>query len=86
MQTFSRRGFQLRSASLETRVAYTFFLVLCVLGIATLFALAFDERQPTLMSCATNGGEVYNSQDGGETWTTLPTPPGGTQIYALARG
>ena len=52
----------------------------------TMFALAFDERQPSSMSCATNGGEVYSSRDGGETWTTHPRPPGGTQVYALARG
>ena len=52
----------------------------------TLFKLAFDEHQPTLMSAATNGGEVYSSRDGGETWSALPSPPGGTQIYALARG
>src|SRR5215469_5508869 len=52
----------------------------------TMFALAFDERQPTRMSCATNGGEVYSSLDGGESWVTHPPPPGGTQVYALARG
>jgi photosystem II stability/assembly factor-like uncharacterized protein len=52
----------------------------------TMFKLAFDERQPALMSCATNGGEVYSSRDGGESWTALPSPPRGTQIYALARG
>jgi len=52
----------------------------------TMFALAFDERRPAHMSCATNGGEVYGSRDGGETWTTHPRPPGGTQVYALARG
>lgn len=40
MQVFSRRGFQLRTASLETRVAYSGFLVLSLLGIATLIALA----------------------------------------------
>jgi len=40
MQVFSRRGFQLRTASLETRVAYTAFLVLALLGVATLVALA----------------------------------------------
>jgi hypothetical protein len=50
-----------------------------------MFALAFDERQPERMSCATNGGEVYSSLDGGDTWITHP-PPDGTQIYALARG
>jgi hypothetical protein len=52
----------------------------------TMFALAFDERQPSRMSCATNGGEVYTSLDAGETWTAHPPPPGGTQVYALARG
>jgi photosystem II stability/assembly factor-like uncharacterized protein len=52
----------------------------------TMFKLAFDERRPSRMSCATNGGEVYSSLDSGETWTTRPPPPGGTQIYALARG
>jgi hypothetical protein len=41
MQVFSRRGFQLRTASIETRLAYTYFLVLCLLGVATLIALAF---------------------------------------------
>jgi photosystem II stability/assembly factor-like uncharacterized protein len=51
----------------------------------TMFALAFDERQPERMSCATNGGDVYSSLDGGETWIMHPSPPGGTQIYALAR-
>jgi photosystem II stability/assembly factor-like uncharacterized protein len=52
----------------------------------TLFALAFDEHHPELAACATNGGEVYSSRDGGESWVALPSPPGGTQVYALARG
>ena len=52
----------------------------------TMFKLAFDERRPALMSCATNGGEVWTSSDSGETWEAQPSPPGGTQIYALARG
>jgi photosystem II stability/assembly factor-like uncharacterized protein len=52
----------------------------------TMFKIAFDERRPAVMTAATNGGEVYNSTDGGESWATLPPPPGGTQIYALARG
>jgi photosystem II stability/assembly factor-like uncharacterized protein len=52
----------------------------------TMFKLAFDEHQPQLMSCATNGGEVWTSSDAGESWTALPSPPGGTQVYALARG
>jgi hypothetical protein len=63
MQTFSRRGFQLRSASLETRVAYTFFLVLCVLGIATLFALAFGRAGASPAAIATyyRGGDTEMS-------------------------
>lgn len=52
----------------------------------TMFTLAFDEHRPTRMSCATNGGEVYSSLDGGESWVAHPPPPGGTQVYALARG
>ena len=52
----------------------------------TMFALAFDERRPNRISCATNGGDVYSSLNGGESWTTLKPPPGGTQIYDLARG
>ncbi len=52
----------------------------------TMFKIAFDEHHPAHMSCATNGGEVYSSVDGGDSWTTHPRPPGGSQIYALARG
>jgi hypothetical protein len=40
MQAFSRRGFQLRSASLETRLAYTGFLLMTLLGVVTLLALS----------------------------------------------
>lgn len=59
------------------------------IGVAlphTAFALAFDEHRPARMSCATNGGEVYSSLDGGESWTAHKPPPGGKQVYALARG
>ncbi|MGE3782259.1 MAG: WD40/YVTN/BNR-like repeat-containing protein, partial [Alphaproteobacteria bacterium] len=52
----------------------------------TMFKIAFDEHRPSLMSCATNGGEVWTSRDAGESWTPQPPPPGGTQVYALARG
>lgn len=52
----------------------------------TMFALAFDERHPARMYCATNGGEVFGSSDGGDTWHTHPMPEGATQIYALACG
>ena len=53
---------------------------------ATMFALAIDQRRPSRMSCATNGGEVFTSDDAGKSWRTLPPLPAGRQIYALAQG
>jgi photosystem II stability/assembly factor-like uncharacterized protein len=50
----------------------------------TMFAVAFDERQPSRMFCATSGGEVFASADGGENWTERPLPAGATQVYAMA--
>ena len=37
---------------------------------STMACIAFDERQPRRMYCATFGGEVFASQDGGQTWST----------------
>ena len=53
---------------------------------STMFGIAFDERQPRRMFCATNGGEVFASPDGGQTWSAHPLPDGATQVYALACG
>ena len=50
----------------------------------TMFGLAFDARQPQRMYCATSGGEVFSSEDAGETWTERPLPEGATQVYAMA--
>jgi hypothetical protein len=32
-----------------------------------------------------DGGQFYIGLDAGETWAAHPSPPGGTQVYALAR-
>lgn len=40
MQVFARRGFQLRTASLETRLTYSCFLALTLPGLVTLVALS----------------------------------------------
>jgi hypothetical protein len=48
-----------------------------------MFGLAFDERDPRRMYCATSGGEVFGSQDSGSTWNAYPLPEGATQAYAL---
>jgi photosystem II stability/assembly factor-like uncharacterized protein len=50
---------------------------------STMVGIAFDERQPKRMYCATTGGEVFASEDGGESWAERPLPAGATQIYAM---
>jgi len=50
----------------------------------TVFALAFDERRPQRMWCATTVGEVFVSEDGGQSWTERHLPEGATQVYAMA--
>ena len=49
----------------------------------TVFALAFDERQPERMYCATTVGEVFASEDGGQSWVERHLPEGATQVYAM---
>jgi photosystem II stability/assembly factor-like uncharacterized protein len=50
----------------------------------TMFAMAFDKRQPSRMYCATTGGEVFASEDGGQSWDERPLPEGATQVYSMA--
>ena len=50
----------------------------------TIFAIAFDERQPRRMYAATSGGEVFASEDAGHRWAARPLPEGATQVYAMA--
>ncbi len=50
----------------------------------TMFALAFDRRQPRNMYCVSSGGEVFASDDGGQHWTERRLPEGATQVYAMA--
>src|SRR5256885_2299775 len=63
MKAFSRRGFQLRRASLETRVAYTGFLLLTAPGAATLVALSIGRMGLSPMAIATyyRGGQTEMS-------------------------
>lgn len=59
MQAFARRGFQLRSASIETRIAYTGFLLLMLPALLTLVALSSGRMGIDPHSIATHyrGGE-----------------------------
>ena len=58
MKAFSRRGFQLRGTSLETRVAYTGFLLLTVPGAVTLVALSVGRMglNPSAIATYYRGG------------------------------
>ena len=49
-----------------------------------MFALAFAEQQPRSMYCATTGGEVFASEDGGQSLAERHLPDGATQVYAMA--
>jgi photosystem II stability/assembly factor-like uncharacterized protein len=53
---------------------------------STMFGVAFDQMQPSRMYCTTNGGEVFGSLDGGQTWKSYPLPEGASQVYSLACG
>jgi hypothetical protein len=59
MRAFSRPTFQLRTASLETRIAYTGFLALTALGIGTLLALSLGRVgfDPSAVATYYRGGE-----------------------------
>jgi hypothetical protein len=59
MKAFARRGFQLRTASLETKVAYTGFLLLMLPALATLIALAFGRAglDPQAIATHYRGGD-----------------------------
>ena len=59
MQAFARRGFQLRTASLETRITYTGFLLLMLPGVASFVALSLARMgfSPQAIATYYRGGE-----------------------------
>jgi hypothetical protein len=59
MRNFSRRGFQLRTASLEIRLAYTGFLLLMLPAIASLLALSLGRVgfSPAAIATYYRGGD-----------------------------
>ncbi len=52
----------------------------------TMGHIAFDERDPSRMYCASQNGQVFASHDGGQSWSTHPLPEGAAQVYSLACG
>jgi hypothetical protein len=59
MKAFARRGYQLRTASLETKVAYTAFLVLMLPALSTLVALSLGRMglDPQAIATHYRGGD-----------------------------
>ena len=71
MKAFSRRGFQLRGTSLETRVAYTGFLLLTVPGAATT-GLIGDILEPQARLISNAAAPFDSSHVVGETLLVTP--------------
>lgn len=53
---------------------------------STMMAVALHPRDAKQVYCATRGGQVFGTQDGGTTWHETPLPKGLQDVYALACG
>ncbi len=53
---------------------------------STMMTIALNRQDPNLVYCATRGGQVFGTQDGGTTWNESPLPEGLQDVYALACG
>jgi len=51
---------------------------------STLMAVALHAKDPNQVFCATRGGQVFGTQDGGATWREYPLPEGAQDVYAIA--
>jgi photosystem II stability/assembly factor-like uncharacterized protein len=57
-----------------------------VKAASTMMALALHRADAAQVYCATRGGQVFGTQDGGRTWHEYPLPAGTQDVYALACG
>jgi photosystem II stability/assembly factor-like uncharacterized protein len=53
---------------------------------STMMALALHPRDPDQVYCATRGGQVFGTPDGGRTWHDDRLADGGQDVYAIACG
>ncbi|MGQ4807514.1 Ycf48-like protein [Candidatus Entotheonellaceae bacterium PAL068K] len=51
---------------------------------STMMAVAASPQNPEQVYCATRGGQVFGTHDGGTTWGEYPLPAGLQDVYALA--
>jgi photosystem II stability/assembly factor-like uncharacterized protein len=52
----------------------------------TLMSVGLHHGDAKQVYVAARYGEVFGTQDGGESWLEMPLPPGVQHIYALACG
>jgi photosystem II stability/assembly factor-like uncharacterized protein len=51
---------------------------------STMMSLALHGKDPDQVYCATRGGQVFGTQDGGASWREYPLPEGAQDVYAVA--
>ena len=53
---------------------------------STMMAVALDRRDPDRVYCATRTGQVFGTQDGGNSWQEYPLPASTEDVYVVACG
>jgi photosystem II stability/assembly factor-like uncharacterized protein len=51
---------------------------------STMMSVGLHDKDPDQVYCATRGGQVFGTEDGGETWHEYPLPDGVADVYAVA--
>jgi len=51
---------------------------------STMMAMGLHGKDPSQVYCATRGGQVFGTQDGGRAWHEYPLPDGVDDVYAVA--
>lgn len=53
---------------------------------STMMTIALNRQEPNLVYCATRGGQIFGTQDGGASWKEHQLPEGLQDVYAIACG
>src|SRR5262245_2318742 len=53
---------------------------------STMMTMALHAKDPAQVYCATRGGQVFGTQDGGRTWSEYPLPEGVADVYTVVCG
>ena len=51
---------------------------------STMMSVALHAKDPDQVYCATRGGQVFGTQDGGRSWHEYPLPAGIQDVYTVA--